>query len=35
MSSSISAGPPNMWRYDECASVITDSVNMKEYKPIG
>jgi hypothetical protein len=27
--------PPNIWRYDECAAVNTDSVNMKEYKPVG
>ena len=27
--------PPNIWTYDECNSVNTDSVNMKEYKPVG
>lgn len=27
--------PPDIWRYEECAGVNTDSVNMKEYKPAG
>jgi len=29
----VKVDPPNIWRYDECAAVNTDSVNMKEYKP--
>lgn len=27
--------PPNIWRFEECAAVNTDGVNMKEYKPCG
>ena len=30
----IKVDPPNIWRYDECASANTDGVNLaKEYKP--
>ena len=31
----VSVPPPNIWRYDECAAVNTDTANMKEYKPVG
>lgn len=24
-----------MWSYDECSAVNTDSINWKEYKPVG
>jgi hypothetical protein len=27
--------PPNIWTYEECGAVHTESVNMKEYKPVG
>ena len=30
-----SVTPPNIWTYEECNSVNTDSVNMKEYKLVG
>ena len=31
----VAIAPPNIWRFDECNAVNTDSINMKEYKPIG
>lgn len=31
----VQVAPPDIWTYDECAAVNTDSVNMKEYKPQG
>ena len=27
--------PPDIWRYEEAAAVVTDGVNLKEYKPKG
>lgn len=27
--------PPNIWKFEECNSVNTDGVNMKDYKPTG
>lgn len=27
--------PPDIWQYEKCSAVNTDSVNMKEYKPVG
>mgnify|MGYP000928867980 CR=1 FL=1 len=35
MSEEVAVAPPNIWRFDECNAVNTDSINMKEYKPIG
>ena len=35
MSEEFVPNPPNIWRYEECAAVNTDGVNMKEYKPAG
>lgn len=31
----VEIAPPNIWRFDECAAVNTDGVNMKEFKPVG
>lgn len=27
--------PPNIWKYDDCAAVNTDSVNLKGFSPAG
>jgi hypothetical protein len=35
MSDEVAVEPPNIWRFEECNTVNTDSINMKEYKPIG
>lgn len=31
----VTVPPPNIWRYEEAAAVVTDCVNLKEYKPQG
>ena len=31
----VAVPPPNIWRYEEAAAVVTDGVNLKEYKPQG
>jgi hypothetical protein len=35
MSDEVAVAPPNIWRFEECNTVNTDGINMKEYKPIG
>ena len=35
MADEVQVPPPNIWRFEEAAAVVTDGVNLKEYKPQG